>query len=551
MSASSKKKLRNEQNAAKMTERQLQEQQDAKKLKIMSISFTAVLAVILVVAILFSVTQFITNSGIREKNTVAATIGDTELSSAQLNYYYVDAVYEFANTYGAYAAMFGLDLTKPLEDQVINEETGATWADDFVTSAVENARATYALVNAANAAGFQLTEDEKASINNSISQMELSALMSGYTKADDYIKAYYGHGASMDSFREYIEMNTLAQAFYSKYANDLTYDEAALRAAEAGKEAEFSNFSYNYYYVNVSKFLQGGTTAEDGTTTYSDEEKAAAVKAAEEAAKGLSEMEFASVEEFDAAIAAMTINVGAETAPTSTACLDYPYANVTAAAREWITDAKRTEGELGYVENATTSVAEDGTETKTVNGFYVLYFLGADDNKTPLANVRHILVSEGGTYDANTGMTTYTEEELAAAKEKAEKILAMYEAGVQNEEAFKTLALEHNTDPGSKENGGLYEDVYPGQMVTEFNDWCFAEGRKPGDTGVVVTSYGAHIMYYVSDSTTLYRNMLIENSLRTADTSAWYEALVEATVATAGNTKYLSRDMVLTTTSVQ
>jgi parvulin-like peptidyl-prolyl isomerase len=447
--------------------------------------------------------------------------------------------------------MFGLDLTKPLDEQVINEETGATWADDFVNSAMENARATYALVDAAKAAGFELTEEEKASISNSISQMEISALMSGYTKGEDYIKAFYGRGASMDSFREYIEMNTLAQAYYSKYATDLTYDEAALKAAEEGKEAEFSNFSYNYYYLNTSKFLTGGTTAEDGTTTYSEEEKAAAVKAAEEAAKALAQMEIASVEEFDAAIAAMTINVGAETAPKSTACLDYAYANVTAAAREWITDANRTAGELGYVENATTTTNEDGTENKTVNGYYVVYYIGSNDNKVPLANVRHILVTEGGKYDATTGQTTYTDEELAAAKEKAEKILAMYEAGNRNEEAFKTLALEHNTDPGSKENGGLYEDVYPGQMVEAFNDWCFAEGRKPGDTGIVMTPYGAHVMYYVSHSTTLYRNMLIENTLRSQDTAAWYEALLETVVATEGNTKYLSRDLVLSPATAQ
>jgi parvulin-like peptidyl-prolyl isomerase len=534
-----------------MTERQLQEQKEAKKLKVMTTCFTAVLALILVVAIVFSVAQFITNSGIREKNTVAAVIGDTELSNAQLNYYYVDAVNEFLRTYGSYAAMFGLDLTKPLDEQVINEETGDTWADDFTNTALQNAKSTYALVNAAKAAGFELTEAEKASLDSSISQMELSALMAGYTKAEDYVKAYYGHGASMDSFREYMEMSLLAQTFYSKYATELTYDEAALRAAEEGKEAEFSNFSYNYYYLNTSKFLTGGTTGEDGTTTYSEEEKAAAVKAAEEAAKALAQMEITSVEEFDAAIAAMTINAGAETAPKSTECLDYAYGNVTSAAREWITDAKRVEGELGYVENASTTTAEDGTESKTINGYYVIYFIGSENNKFPLANVRHILVTEGGKYDSTTGQTTYTDEELAAAKEKAEKILAMYEAGVHDEEAFKALAMEHNTDPGSKENGGLYEDVYPGQMVEAFNDWCFEEGRKPGDTGVVVTPYGAHVMFYVSDSETIYRDMLIENTLRSEDTSSWYEALVEATTVTENNTKYLSRDLVLSRPSAQ
>ena len=516
MSASSKKKLRNEQNAAKMTERQLQEQKEAKKLKIMTAGFTAVLAVILVVAIVFAAVQFVTTSGIREKNTVAASIGGTELSNAQFNYYYVDAVYEFMNNYGSYVTMFGLDPTKPLDEQVINEETGATWADDFVTSALANAQSTYALVNEAKANGFALTEEQQASIDNAISQMEISAMMQGYASGEDYIKAYYGHGATLDSFREYSEMNTIAQYYYNQYATDLSYDDAALRAAEAGKEAEFSNYSYNYYYLNVSKFLEGGTTAEDGTVTYSDEERAAAVKAAEAAAKALAEAEITSIEEFDAAIAALEISADAESAPVSTAIDNYSYANVTAAAREWITDAKRIPGELGYVENASTTTAEDGTETKTINGYYVIYFLGSNDNNFPLANVRHILVSEGGTYDATTGQTTYTEEELAAAKEKAEKILEMYKAGNPGEEAFKALALEHNTDPGSKENGGLYEDVYPGQMVTEFNDWCFAEGRKSGDTGIVGSNYGAHVMFYVGDSDIIYRDMLIENSLRSA-----------------------------------
>ena len=544
MSASRKKQAQNSLNAAKMTERQLQEQQEAKKLKVMTAAFTAIITVILVVVIAFSVTQFINNSGIRENNTVAATIGETELSNAQLNYFYVDAVSQFLNTYGSYAAMFGLDVTKPLDEQVTNPETGATWADDFTASALENAKATYALANAAKAEGFQLTDVELNNIELTMVQLRAAAKQSRLS-TDNYIKNFYGRGASEKSYREYMELNALAQAYYTKYATDLTYDDAALRAAEEGKEAEFSNFSYNYYYVNTSKFLTGGTTAEDGTTTYSEEEKAAAAKAAEEAAKALAEMEIASVEEFDAAIAAMTINAGAESAPKSTACMDYSYANVTSVAREWITAAERTEGELGYVEYATTATAEDGTETKTVNGYYVIYFLGSNDNRYPLANVRHILVTEGGKYDSTTGQTTYTDEELAAAKEKAEKILAMYEAGNRNEEGFKTLALEHNTDPGSKENGGLYEDVYPGQMVEAFNDWCFAEGRKPGDTGVVVTPYGAHVMYYVSHSTTLYRNMLIENSLRSADTSAWYQALVEATTVTENNTKYLSRDLVL------
>ena len=153
MSASRKKQAQNSLNAAKMTERQLQEQQEAKKLKVMTAAFTAIIALILVVVIAVSAFQFVNNSGIRENNTVAATIGETELSNAQLNYFYVDAVSQFLNTYGSYAAMFGLDVAKPLDEQVTNPETGATWADDFMTTALSNAKAMYALADEAKANG--------------------------------------------------------------------------------------------------------------------------------------------------------------------------------------------------------------------------------------------------------------------------------------------------------------------------------------------------------------------------------------------------------------
>ena len=67
-------------------------------------------------------------------------------------------------------------------------------------------------------------------------------------------------------------------------------------------------------------------------------------------------------------------------------------------------------------------------------------------------------------------------------------------------------------------------------MVTEFNDWCFDESRQPGDTGIVETSYGVHVMYFDSFGK-IYRDALVENALRSADYNAWYDA-------TAGDGSY-------------
>ena len=70
MSASAKKKLRKEETAAQLTEKQLKEQKEAKKLKIYTTIFVAAIAVILVVALIIAGTTFYKNSGIKEKNTV-------------------------------------------------------------------------------------------------------------------------------------------------------------------------------------------------------------------------------------------------------------------------------------------------------------------------------------------------------------------------------------------------------------------------------------------------------------------------------------------------
>ena len=116
---------------------------------------------------------------------------------------------------------------------------------------------------------------------------------------------------------------------------------------------------------------------------------------------------------------------------------------------------------------------------------------------TKLVDVRHILLMpEGGTTDEN-GKTVYSEEEWEACRAAAQAVLDEYLAGELTEERFAELANQYSTDPGSNTNGGLYTDVYVGQMVEPFENWCFDESRVVGDTGLVQTSYGYHVMFFV------------------------------------------------------
>ena len=114
-------------------------------------------------------------------------------------------------------------------------------------------------------------------------------------------------------------------------------------------------------------------------------------------------------------------------------------------------------------------------------------------------DVRHILLMvEGGT-TGEDGTTTYTDEEWEACRLKAQAVLDEWLAGAKTEDSFAALATEKTEDPGSQSTGGLYEQVYPGQMVTAFNDWCFDASRQPGDYGLVKTEYGYHVMYFVKN----------------------------------------------------
>lgn len=114
----------------------------------------------------------------------------------------------------------------------------------------------------------------------------------------------------------------------------------------------------------------------------------------------------------------------------------------------------------------------------------------------PTISVRHILIM--AEQDENG---EWSDEAKDAAKTRAEEILQEWTAGDATEESFSALAEQYSEDPGSSSNGGLYTHVSRGQMVEEFDAFCFDENRQPGDTGVVYGTNGRyagyHVMYFV------------------------------------------------------
>jgi len=537
MSASDKKKLRKEQKAAAMTERQQQQAKEAKSLKAYTITFVVVMA--LVVALIAGIALRAPVMGVYNRNTVAVTIGNHELSVADFNYFYCDAIENFADTfssYGDYAdyylqAYYGYNPHLAANAQVQNKETGETWADYFVKMALNDVKWVYTMYDKAVAENFQLSEKEQTYLDTFEESMETYAKSYlGFSSAESYLRSLYGFGANLENYKHYYTISATSREYAQKYRNDLKFTDEDFREYDKEHYAEFCAYSFAAYPIKVTNYLKD-------PKEYSAEEYAEAVAKAEADAKTLTKYANRTLEALNAAIAGLEINKDKkDQEATVKEDISYSTLNSTITHEEaikWMTDASRKAGDRKYFVSETTK--EDGT--KTVTDYTIILFTGRNDNDLPVSDVRHLLVKfEGGTKDEETKETVYSEEEKKAAKEEAEKILKEYQDGKgQTEEAFIALVKKYSDD-SSKSTGGLFEDITPeSQYVDNFKNWALEKHEK-GDVEIIETEYGYHIMYYVGANELNYRDTMINETLIAKTYTEWETALLKDVTVNAVKT---------------
>ena len=110
------------------------------------------------------------------------------------------------------------------------------------------------------------------------------------------------------------------------------------------------------------------------------------------------------------------------------------------------------------------------------------------------ANVRHILISFT---DDTSSSSEATDEQKKAAKASAEEIYKQWQSGAKTEDSFAALAKEKSKDTGSAADGGLISGITANSNYVEsFRNWATDSSRKVGDTGIIESEYGYHIMFY-------------------------------------------------------
>lgn len=557
MSASNKKKLRKEQAAELLTEKQRQEQAEAKKLKIYTVSFLSALVLIVCAAAIILGVRFVNNSGIFEKSTIAAIVDGKELNTVEMNYYYIDSINNFYNQWAEYygenadsylKAVYGLDAALPLDKQYTDDEKKTeTWADYFINDAISQAQHDYAMAKLAAAdKDFKLSDEHAPSLENTIKMFETYASIYTNGDVDKYLSMLYGNGASLKTYKEYYERSVLAADYYAAYRDKFVYTDEQREEYASEKNETYNSYSYNSVYLTYTDFRGEGTKGEDGKTTYTEAQNEEARKKMAEAAKELA-----------TAVSLDELKEKAKNAPVSAGKTltvkdekDVLYSNLpTTAVSEWLASKDRKPGDITAIASESTTKDADGKEVKVTNGYYVVIYNGTNDNKSAMADLGHIYVPYMGGTENEDGEMVYSEKDKNDTKAAVEGYLKEWEEGEKTIASLEELADKLIKDKKAS-TGGLIENMNPASgFDAAIMTWALDEKRATGDTTIVEADDGFYLLYYSAKSKLNYRHYMIDNEMRSEDYAKWYEEALKTVTATKADISRIDKDIVLSTAS--
>lgn len=543
-----------------------------------------VIAVVLVLALVGGICGMIVNlTGIVDRSRTAFYVGDVKVSQPEYSYYY-SSIYQMYAQYAAYGYV-DLDTSATPDKQEYSgslgeiegfpEDQTPMWTDFFEYNAKQRIQYTKACVKEAEKLGLKLSDEQLASIDSNISEMEESAKANNYSLSS-YLRASIGKGMTVGIYRKILEEQQICEL-----VQDNKSDELAAGYTDKQVAKEYKKNTVNYATVSFRSYVIKAETVKDeeaDTEKATDETMAAAKKVADKLAADAKDE--ASFKDSVALIESANDNKDYKeflTDDSLTLQSDVNYETVSGSVSDekfldWLFSEKTEKNATYVLENADTG--------------YTVYLMVAPSHKAPdsdIYDVRHILVkfpeeeetadtadeaeeaaeeettaADGETTEAETTEAETTKEETTAAPEvkvetldtskysdvtidlavnadtakdkatykKAQDILKEYLDGDKTASSFAKLAQEYTEDSNGAD-GGLYSDVPRGQMVSEFEDWCLKDGRKEGDVGIVETTYGYHIMYFVKRDVKTWDDDVRE-ALASADLDTYIDELVKA-----------------------
>ena len=435
--------------------------------KSIGIIIAAVLCAIIVIAL--AVFNNLNGSGWALRNKVAAKSDNFKVTGSMYAYYLGSTYQNFYQ----YLSYLGADPNKSMKTQDCPMIDG-TWFDYFVQTTDSNVRQMLASCEYAKANGLSLDAEDKAIIQENIDALNEYAKKSGVS-VNQYLNAVFGNGVQEADVKKAMEISLLSTKGSNKM---VTSEEITLEKEQAYCNAnpdEFLGVDYYSYSVPLAATTENEDEADIG-------ESLGIALGLKNATDGKAFMELVQKyleskgDDIDAGTVANTVNN-----------TYHRHALKESVSNEEVQNFLFEEG----AEGTTYVVTDTEKATQTV---YLLEKKAYVDETVDRA-VRHILFS-----------TDDYEDDA-----KAQEVYAELKAADFSEDKWNELAAEYSSDDGSNTNGGLYKAIQYGQTVTAFNDWLFDDARKAGDTDIVESTYGWHIMQYVGE----------------ADTQAWMKVAEE------------------------
>ena len=485
MSASPEKKS---QSKAERSEKRRQEEQKDRR----SMAIYTVVAVVVVVA---AVALMVWNSGLLQRNLTALDVNGVKYSTADVQYYY-------SSVYSEQAQQYLFNSTQSVKKQVYDQATGQSWYDHLMDLAVESLTNSTALAAKARSEGFTLTEESQSQLDSFLSQLN-TAWIGQTTSREALIRANYGPYMTYDRLVELVSQKLLASDYAQAKLDAIDHPDADYQAYYQEHADELDTVTYTYFLFRASL---PATDADGNTIERTDEETAAQMEDAKTEQKTLAEelkskLESgadpeALAEEYKDRLYSSSLSAHS----TGSGLSYYPYG-------EWLLDSARKTGDVDLFERDYTSSYN----------YYVIVYEGRTLVQETAHDVRHILIQAGNGSDP-------TQAEYAEAETKAQSVLDEWKAGEATEDSFAALVNANTSDAASASSGGLYSNITTSSNYEQaFLDWATDPARKEGDTGLVKTGYGWHIMYYVASKDPVWKQTTA-SALQDQD----YEALTSS-----------------------
>ena len=457
--------------------------------------YTVVAAVVAVAA----VAAMFWRSGVLQRTLTALDVNGVKYTSVDLQYYY-------NSVYSQYAQSYRFNTGASTKNQVYDEATGQTWYDFLMEEAVTTLTRNTALAWQARDEGYTLSQEAQDSLTSTLAQLESAYVSYNMTSRDEFIRANFGTYMTYDKLAELINLEYLASDYAQSRLADIQHSDADYDAyyQEHADALDTFTFSQITFRCSIPVTDENGQTIER-----TPEEQQAALEELMPEQKALAEEVQAKLE--SGADMAQLIEEYGDRLYGSSDGGRSTYENLAYFAYgEWLLDSARKPGDVALL--------EDGSDT--AHYYYVVRFDGRGRDEEETHSVRHLLVRAG----SSSGTADPTQAEYDEAEQKARDLLDQWKAGEATEESFAALASANSSDTGSAQNGGLISDITPSSSYVEaFRSWAVDPARKPGDTELVKTEYGWHVMYYVSTNDPVWRQN-VTAALQNQD----YEQLADA-----------------------